>query len=113
MLTSSVSAQINKSDAEAFFIEADKSTVDYILIFAELKFDEESQDYIMQRTAYKAIETTIEFKETCLVLKSEENLIYIPYMTIRDLYKGKDKWVELEKPYIKIDLIGNRNVSYE
>ena len=111
MLSGSVSAQMNKTDVEAFFNEADLTSVTHILIFAEIKFDKTTQDYITTKTWYKSDETTVTFKETCFSLSDGENLIYIPYTSIRTLYKGKDGWGEkAEKPIIKIDLNGTRDI---
>jgi len=115
MLSSSISAQMNKTDVEAFFTETNVATEDqHILIVAEIKFDKTTQDYLTKKTWYKGLETTITFKETCFSMKSKEDLIYIPYSSIRTLYKGKDGWGDkADKPIIKIDLIGNGNIRME
>ncbi|PLX14260.1 MAG: hypothetical protein C0597_10290 [Marinilabiliales bacterium] len=113
IISGSVSAQMNKTDVQSFFNEADVSSVDYILLIADVKFSTETQSYITQRSNYQAAVTEITFKETCFCLKNSEDLIYIPYTSIRSLYKGKDGWEDqLDKPIIKIDLIGNRNVDF-
>jgi hypothetical protein len=111
MLSSAVSAQMNKTDVTAFFDEADKNSVDYIIIFAELKYDVETRGFATKRSYYKTSETSLGYKETCLVLKNSKDLIYIPYSSIRTLYKGKNGWGDKsEKGIIKIDLIGNENI---
>ncbi len=111
----SLTAQINKTDVQAFFNEADVTSIDHILIVAEIRFDKKTQDYLTKKTWYTAKEITIKFNETSFSLKDNEDLIYIPYSSIRTLYKGMDDWSkeQAKKPIIKIDLIGNSNLRID
>ncbi len=112
MIAASASAQMSNGDVESFFKQADKNSVNVIVLVADIKHDDENGGYRAQRSFYKTSETTIEYRETCLVLKNSQDLIYIPYSSIRSLYKGKDGWGEQsEKGIIKIDLMGNSNVK--